>query len=67
MGLSVALFGLFDFCALVVSFFSLCIVCDEHLVPAVEVFIVQFEVPEEVAGKIVQICVLSFSIHFGAA
>ena len=44
--------ALFDFLALLFSFLSLCIVCDEHLVPAVEVFIVQFQVPEEVAGKI---------------
>jgi hypothetical protein len=50
MDVSVFLYATFDFCALLVSFFSLCIVCDEHLVPAVEVFIVQFEVPEEVAG-----------------
>jgi len=42
--------AIFDFMALLVSFFALCIVCDEHLVPAVEVFIVQFQVPEEVAG-----------------
>jgi len=40
----------FDLVALIISFVSLCIVCDEHLVPAVEVFIVQFEVPEEVAA-----------------
>eukprot|EP01032_Pedospumella_encystans_P008055 gene8055-9602_t len=42
--------AIFDFLALLVSFFALCIVCDEHLVPAVEVFIVQFQVPEEVAA-----------------
>ena len=29
---------------------SLSVVCDEHLIPAVEVFIVQFKVPEEVAA-----------------
>ena len=44
--------AVFDFFALLVSFFALCIVCDEHLVPAVEVFIVQFQVPEEVAGEV---------------
>ena len=47
--------AIFDFLALLVSFFALCIVCDEHLVPAVEVFIVQFQVPEEVAGLIPRI------------
>ena len=35
---------------LFVVFCALCIVCDEHLVPAVEVFIKQFDVPEEVAA-----------------
>ena len=35
---------------LVVVFASLCVVCDEHLIPAVEVFIKQFDVPEEVAA-----------------
>jgi hypothetical protein len=40
-----------DILVLSTSFVSLCIVCDDHLVPAVEVFIVQFQVPEEVAGK----------------
>ena len=48
--LSVVCYALFDGLALILSFFCLCIVCDEHLVPAVEVFIVQFHVPEEVAG-----------------
>lgn len=36
---------------LLLTFYSLCIMCDEHLVPAVEVFIKQFQVPEEVAGR----------------
>ena len=35
---------------LVLVFASLCIVCDEHLIPAVDVFIKQFDVPEEVAA-----------------
>lgn len=43
---------LFHLSTFVVTFYSLCILCDEHLVPAVEVFIKQFEVPEEVAGKL---------------
>lgn len=43
---------LFHLSTFVVTFYSLCILCDEHLVPAVEVFIKQFEVPEEVAGKV---------------
>jgi hypothetical protein len=58
MDTSTVLFALFDFTVLLVSFFSLCIVCDEHLVPAVEVFIVQFEVPEEVAGMTLPSCFL---------
>lgn len=40
-----------SFSGLIWIFYGLCIICDEHLVPAVEVFIRQFEVPEEVAGK----------------
>lgn len=36
---------------LLITFYTLCILCDEHLVPTVEVFIKQFEIPEEVAGK----------------
>jgi Ca2+/Na+ antiporter len=32
-------------------FFTLCVLCDDHLVPTVELFIVQFQVPEEVAGQ----------------
>ena len=52
MDLGSFLYAVFNFSALIISFFSLCIVCDEHLVPTVEVFIVQFEVPEEVAGQL---------------
>lgn len=37
--------------ALVFTFNALCILCDDYLIPAVEVFIEQFQVPEEVAGK----------------
>jgi hypothetical protein len=44
------LVALFHLSNLLVTFYSLCIMCDEHLVPAVEVFIKQFQVPEEVAG-----------------
>eukprot|EP01039_Chlorochromonas_danica_P010820 gene10820-12028_t len=36
--------------ALVWTFYVLCLLCDEHLVPAVDIFIKQFEVPEEVAA-----------------
>lgn len=36
---------------LLLTFSTLCILCDEKLVPAVEVFIKQFQVPEEVAGN----------------
>jgi Ca2+/Na+ antiporter len=39
-----------NFGSLIFTFYSLCILCDEHLVPAVEVFIKQFQVPEEVAA-----------------
>lgn len=41
------------FVLLILTFYTLCIICDEYLVPAVEVFIKQFKVPEEVAGKLV--------------
>lgn len=41
---------IFALIGLLVVFCALCIVCDEHLVPAVQVFIEQFEVPEEVAA-----------------
>jgi hypothetical protein len=39
-----------NFTLLLLTFYTLCIICDEYLVPAVEVFIKQFKVPEEVAG-----------------
>lgn len=39
-----------NFLFLLLTFYTLCIICDEYLVPAVEVFIKQFKVPEEVAG-----------------
>ena len=35
---------------LLVVFAAVCIVCDEHLVPAVEVFIREYQMPEEVAA-----------------
>ena len=35
---------------LIIVFAAVCIVCDEHLVPAVEVFIREYKVPEEVAA-----------------
>ena len=35
---------------LLLVFTALCVVCDEHLVPTVELFITQFNVPEEVAA-----------------
>ena len=41
------------------TFFGMCVVCDEHLVPAIEVFIEQFNMPEDVAGVTL--------IAFGAA
>ena len=39
------------FIGLLVSFISLCIICDDYLIPSVEVFIIQFRIPEEVAGS----------------
>ena len=33
-----------------VTFFSVCVVCDDFLVPAIDVFIDQFKIPEDVAG-----------------
>lgn len=32
------------------SFYATCVICDAHLVPAVEVFIQQFRIPEDIAG-----------------
>lgn len=60
---------------LLLTFYTLCLLCDEHLIPTVEVFIKQFEIPEEVAGIVVaafkktrcffdQICL---SFHNGVA
>lgn len=36
--------------ALVFMFLCICVVCDQHLVPAVETIIEQFDVPEEIAA-----------------
>ena len=36
--------------SLVIIFCLLAIICDEYLVPAVEILIREFKVPEEVAG-----------------
>jgi Ca2+/Na+ antiporter len=36
--------------ALSLIFYAVCKVCDSHLVPAIEVFIKQYMIPEEVAG-----------------
>ena len=47
---------------LIVVFASLCIVCDEHLVPAVEVFIKQFNVPEEVSKYITYLFMFMYRI-----
>ena len=44
------LFLFFLFFAVSLSFFGVCVVCDEHLVPTIEVFIDQFHIPEDVAG-----------------
>lgn len=33
-----------------VTFFAVCVVCDDFLVPAIDVFIEQFKIPEDVAG-----------------
>lgn len=35
---------------LIIVFYCICILCDEHLVPTIEVFIEQFRIPEEVAA-----------------
>jgi Ca2+/Na+ antiporter len=51
---------------LLTTFFTLCILCDEHLIPAVEVFIVQFQVPEEVAGEYLSLPFLSVSVSSSA-
>lgn len=32
------------------TFFAVCVVCDDFLVPAIDVFIDQFKIPEDVAG-----------------
>lgn len=39
---------------LLLTFYTLCLLCDEHLIPTVEVFIKQFEIPEEVAGIVLK-------------
>jgi hypothetical protein len=36
--------------ALVFVFLCICVVCDQHLVPAVETIIEEFDVPEEIAA-----------------
>ena len=35
---------------LLITFYSIMLICDNHLVPTVEVFIKQFDVPETVAA-----------------
>lgn len=42
--------ALLSIAGMALTFFAMCIVCDEHLVPAIEVFIEQFNIPEDVAG-----------------
>lgn len=44
----ILLFG--SILALVVVFLCICVVCDRHLVPAVEIIIEEFDVPEEIAA-----------------
>ena len=36
--------------ALIFVFLCICVVCDQHLVPAVETVIDEFDVPEEIAA-----------------
>ena len=33
-----------------ITFFAVCVVCDDFLVPSIDVFIDQFKIPEDVAG-----------------
>ena len=40
----------FIFSGMALTFYAVCIVCDDHLVPAIEIFITQFNIPEDVAG-----------------
>eukprot|EP01040_Poterioochromonas_malhamensis_P021772 gene21772-26340_t len=42
--------GVLHLVGLLLTFYTLCLLCDEHLIPTVEVFIKQFEIPEEVAA-----------------
>lgn len=35
---------------LIIIFYCVCILCDDHLVPAIDVIIQQFKIPEEVAA-----------------
>ena len=44
--------GVLHLVGLLLTFYTLCLLCDEHLIPTVEVFIKQFEIPEEVAGMV---------------
>jgi len=43
-------FNVFSLASMSLTFFAMCTVCDDHLVPAIEVFIDQFNMPEDVAG-----------------
>ena len=42
--------SLFAIILLGLSFYGVCLICDEHLVPCVEVFIKTYNVPEEMAA-----------------
>jgi Ca2+/Na+ antiporter len=44
--------GIVALCLLgfLITFYGICVVCDNYLVPTVEVFIKQFEVPETIAA-----------------
>ena len=42
--------SLFAIILLSLSFYGVCLICDEHLVPCVEVFIKTYNVPEEMAA-----------------
>lgn len=48
---SIEIFYLFlSVCILSAAFYAVCVICDEHLVPCVEVFIKIYNIPEEMAA-----------------
>jgi Ca2+/Na+ antiporter len=47
---AIVVYSLLSLASMSLTFFAMCTVCDNHLVPAIEVFIDQFNLPEDIAG-----------------